>query len=92
MKLKKPISTAPKKEAKKVLRGDNKESWTKVRDKFVNLQPLELNGSKSVIICDSVLRPYLSKVAKMEGIDYKTIGLPDGSMAVLRYTTTKGKK
>lgn len=70
---------------------DSKGSWTKSREQFVKLKPLDLRAMPdNVLVCSVAHRPYLSKVASMEGIEYATLGLGNGLMAVFRYK--KGQK
>ena len=62
-------------------------AWTEFRDKFVGLKPADLLNKLrgSVMRCPANIRPYLSRIAKMEGINYFTYGLPNGDMLVIRH-------
>lgn len=52
-------------------------SWSAVRDQFVTLEEADLlkKLGGSVLVCNSTMRPFLSRTAKMEGFTYFTIGL-----------------
>jgi hypothetical protein len=67
-------------------------AWTKSRDEFMKLEPIDLGSlPRNVMVCSVAHRPYLSTVAKMEGATYTTIGLGDGNMAVFKYKVGKRK-
>lgn len=92
MKLRKPIVKTVETKKERAPAGERKDSWTGFREKLLKLQPVPLLASPQVLVCDVMLRPYLSKVSKMEGITYTTIGIDDSRMAVVRYDTKPVKK
>jgi hypothetical protein len=84
------LSDFGKKKAKKPEEKKPTGSWTKSRERFVKLKPLDFNAmTDSVMVCDVSHRPYISKIASNEGFTYASFGVGNGKMVVMRYKLKK---